>query len=81
MDWVKRTCLLVHLKLLTGKGMHYYYNNPEKTTLPLLQEELTTLPLKDLIDIRGVGGLIIAPGTDMQTDKYINLYLPGLEDL
>jgi hypothetical protein len=60
MDWVERNLPACPFKVITGKGMHYYYNNPENYTTFATRRTNET-PIERLIDIRGVGGLIIAP--------------------
>ena len=60
MDWVEKNLPACPYKVITGKGMHYYYNNPENYTTFATRRTNTT-PIERLIDIRGVGGLIIAP--------------------
>jgi len=60
MDWVEKNLPACPFKVITGKGMHYYYNNPENYTTFATRRTNTT-PIERLIDIRGVGGLIIAP--------------------
>ena len=60
MDWVEKNLPACPFKVITGKGMHYYYNNPENYTTFATRRTNDT-PIERLIDIRGVGGLIIAP--------------------
>jgi len=60
MDWVEKNLPACPFKVITGKGMHYYYNNPENYTTFATRRTNET-PIERLIDIRGVGGLIIAP--------------------
>jgi len=60
MDWVEKNLPACPYKVITGKGMHYYYNNPENYTTFATRRTAET-PIERLIDIRGVGGLIIAP--------------------
>ena len=60
MDWVEKNMPPCPFKVITGKGMHYYYNNPENYTTFATRRTAET-PIERLIDIRGVGGLIIAP--------------------
>ena len=60
MDWVEKNLPACPFKVITGKGMHYYYNNPENYTTFATRRTNNT-PIERLIDIRGVGGLIIAP--------------------
>ena len=60
MDWVERNLPACPFKVVTGKGMHYYYNNPQNYTTFATRRTNDT-PIERLIDIRGVGGLIIAP--------------------
>jgi hypothetical protein len=58
--WAANNLPVTPLKVATGKGMHYYYNNPENFTTYVARRVADYDPAK-LIDIRGVGGLIIAP--------------------
>ena len=58
--WAEENLPNTPCKVVTGKGMHYYYNNPENYTTYVARRTDTSDPAK-LIDIRGVGGLIIAP--------------------
>ena len=58
--WAANNLPVTPLKVATGKGMHYYYNNPENFTTYVARRVAGYDPEK-LIDIRGVGGLIIAP--------------------
>lgn len=58
--WAANNLPVTPLKVATGKGMHYYYNNPENFTTYVARRTADFDPAK-LIDIRGVGGLIIAP--------------------
>ena len=58
--WAANNLPVTPLKVATGKGMHYYYNNPENFTTYVARRVAGFDPAK-LIDIRGVGGLIIAP--------------------
>ena len=58
--WAEENLPNTPCKVITGKGMHYYYNNPENYTTYVARRTETSDPAK-LIDIRGVGGLIIAP--------------------
>ena len=60
MDWVEKNLPACPFKVITGKGMHYYYNNPENYTTFATRRTNET-PIERLIDIRGVGGLIVAP--------------------
>ena len=60
MDWVENNLPACPFKVITGKGMHYYYNNPQNYTTFATRRTAET-PIERLIDIRGVGGLIIAP--------------------
>ena len=66
-------------KVRTGKGMHYYYNNPENyTTFATRRTDET--PVERLIDLRGVGGLIIAPyNRHANGQMYKPIPLPGWE--
>lgn len=58
--WAEENLPNTPCKVITGKGMHYYYNNPEQYTTYVARRTQISDPAK-LIDIRGVGGLIIAP--------------------
>jgi len=58
--WAEKNLPNTPCKVITGKGMHYYYNNPENYTTYVARRTETSDPAK-LIDIRGSGGLIIAP--------------------
>ena len=60
MTWVEENLPITPVKVLTGKGMHFYYNNPQNYTTYATRRTDET-PSERLIDIRGVGGLIIAP--------------------
>ena len=60
MNWVENNLPPCPFKVVTGKGMHYYYNNPQNYTTFATRRTPET-PIERLIDIRGVGGLIIAP--------------------
>ena len=60
MDWVEKNLPACPFKVITGKGMHYYYNNPQNYTTFATRRTNDT-PIERLIDIRGMGGLIIAP--------------------
>ena len=59
-NWADANLPTTPFKVATGKGVHYYYNNPENFTTYVARRTATTEPEK-LIDIRGVGGLIVAP--------------------
>jgi len=59
-NWAETNLPNTPCKVATGKGMHYYYNNPENFTTYVARRTDTSDPAK-LIDIRGEGGLIIAP--------------------
>ena len=59
-NWAENNLPVTPFKVATGKGMHYYYNNPENFTTYVARRTDSTDPAK-LIDLRGVGGLIIAP--------------------
>lgn len=59
MDWVENNLPTCPFKVRTGKGMHYYYNNPQAYTTFATRRTNET-PIERLIDIRGEGGLIIA---------------------
>jgi hypothetical protein len=60
MSWIEKNLPVTPFKVITGKGMHYYYNNPQNYTTFATRRTNDT-PIERLIDIRGVGGLIIAP--------------------
>ena len=60
MGWVDSNLPPSPYKVATGKGMHYYYNNPENFTT-FATKRTNDTPIERLIDIRGEGGLIIAP--------------------
>ena len=60
MTWVEKNLPVTPFKVVTGKGMHYYYNNPQHYTTFATRRTNDT-PIERLIDIRGEGGLIIAP--------------------
>jgi len=60
MNWVDNNMPPTPFKVTTGKGMHYYYNNPENYTT-FATKRTNDTPIERLIDIRGEGGLIIAP--------------------
>ena len=60
MGWVENNLPQSPFKVTTGKGMHYYYNNPENFTT-FATKRTNDTPIERLIDIRGEGGLIIAP--------------------
>jgi hypothetical protein len=60
MTWVEKNLPVTPYKVVTGKGMHYYYNNPQHYTTFATRRTNDT-PIERLIDIRGEGGLIIAP--------------------
>ena len=60
MGWVEKNLPPTPYKVTTGKGMHYYYNNPENFTT-FATKRTNETPIERLIDIRGEGGLIIAP--------------------
>jgi hypothetical protein len=60
MGWVDSNLPPSPFKVATGKGMHYYYNNPENFTT-FATKRTNDTPIERLIDIRGEGGLIIAP--------------------
>ena len=53
-NWVG-SFTLTPFKVATGKGVHYYYNNPENFTTYVARRGQDHDPDK-LIDIRGVGG-------------------------
>jgi hypothetical protein len=58
--WADKNLPVTPFKVATGKGVHYYYNNPENFTTYVAKRTAEGDPAK-LIDIRGAGGLIIAP--------------------
>ncbi len=60
MGWVEENIPPSPYKVRTGKGMHYYYNNPQNYTT-FATKRLNDTPIERHIDIRGEGGLIIAP--------------------
>ena len=60
MTWVEENLPVTPYKVITGKGMHFYYNNPQNFTTFATRRTNET-PIERLIDIRGEGGLIIAP--------------------
>lgn len=60
MVWVENNLPVTPFKVITGKGMHFYYNNPQNFTTFATRRTNET-PIERLIDIRGEGGLIIAP--------------------
>ena len=74
MSWVENNLPTSPYRVITGKGMHYYYNNPQNYTT-FATKRLNETPLERHIDIRGEGGLIIAP-----YNKHANgtLYRPNL---
>ncbi len=77
MNWVEENLPTCPYKVRTGKGMHYYYNNPENyTTFATRRTDET--PVERLIDLRGVGGLIIAPyNRHANGQMYKPIPLPG----
>ena len=58
--WADKNLPPTPFKVTTGKGVHYYDNNPENFTTYVAKRTVGCDPAK-LIDIRGTGGLIIAP--------------------
>jgi hypothetical protein len=77
--WAANNLPVTPLKVATGKGMHYYYNNPENFTTYVARRVAGYDPAK-LIDIRGVGGLIIAPYNIHATGAiYEPQVIPGWE--
>ena len=60
MGWVEENIPPTPYKVRTGKGMHYYYNNPQNYTT-FATKRINETPIERHIDIRGEGGLIIAP--------------------
>ena len=77
--WAANNLPVTPLKVATGKGMHYYYNNPENFTTYVARRIAGYDPAK-LIDIRGVGGLIIAPYNIHATGAiYEPQVIPGWE--
>ena len=76
-NWAEQNLPNTPLKVVTGKGMHYYYNNPENYTTYVARRTNSTDPAK-LIDIRGSGGLIIAPYNIHATGAiYEPKFIPG----
>ena len=59
-NWCEANLPVTPFKVATGKGVHYYYNNPENFTTWVAKRTEGYDPAK-LIDIRGVGGLVVAP--------------------
>ena len=86
MAWVEENIPQSPYKVRTGKGMHYYYNNPQNYTT-FATKRLNDTPIERHIDIRGEGGLIIAPynthanGQVYQPVINTNWDLWGFEDL
>ena len=77
MTWVEENLPTCPYKVRTGKGMHYYYNNPENYTTFATRRTNDT-PVERLIDLRGVGGLIIAPyNRHANGQMYKPIPLPG----
>ena len=77
MTWVEENMPTCPYKVRTGKGMHYYYNNPENYTTFATRRTNDT-PVERLIDLRGVGGLIIAPyNRHANGQMYKPIPLPG----
>lgn len=77
--WAANNLPVTPLKVATGKGMHYYYNNPENFTT-YVARRVTGYDPEKLIDIRGVGGLIIAPYNIHATGAiYEPQVIPGWE--
>tara|TARA_R100000773_G_C4219090_1_gene117629 strand:- start:820 stop:2940 length:2121 start_codon:yes stop_codon:yes gene_type:complete len=60
MSWVEKNLPTSPYRVTTSKGMHYYYNNPQNFTTFATKRNNDT-PIERHIDIRGEGGLIIAP--------------------
>lgn len=60
MSWVENNLPASPYRVITSKGMHYYYNNPQNFTTFATKRNNDT-PIERHIDIRGEGGLIIAP--------------------
>ena len=76
-NWAEENLPNTPLKVVTGKGMHYYYNNPENYTTYVARRTNHTEASR-LIDIRGVGGLIIAPYNIHATGAiYEPKFIPG----
>ena len=76
-NWAEENLPNTPCKVVTGKGMHYYYNNPENYTTYVARRTNTSDPAK-LIDIRGTGGLIIAPYNIHATGAiYEPKFIPG----
>jgi hypothetical protein len=86
MAWVEENIPQTPYKVRTGKGMHYYYNNPQNYTT-FATTRTNDTPIERHIDIRGEGGLIIAPynlhanGQVYQPVVNPNWDLWGFEDL
>ncbi len=75
--WAEKNLPNTPCKVVTGKGMHYYYNNPENYTTYVARRTNSSDPAK-LIDIRGTGGLIIAPYNIHATGAiYEPKFIPG----
>ena len=75
--WAEKNLPNTPCKVVTGKGMHYYYNNPENYTTYVARRTNSSDPAK-LIDIRGAGGLIIAPYNIHATGAiYEPKFIPG----
>ena len=51
MAWVETNLPVTPFKVITGKGMHFYYNNPENYTTFATRRTNET-PIERLIDIR-----------------------------
>jgi hypothetical protein len=85
-NWVEANLPVTPFKVATGKGVHYYYNNPENFTTWVARRTEGYDPAK-LIDIRGVGGLIVAPhnihatGAIYTPIKILDWDLNDVEDL
>ena len=60
MDWVEKNLPPSPFRVITSKGMHFYYNNPQNFSTFATKRTATT-PIERHIDIRGTGGLIVAP--------------------
>ena len=74
MTWVENNLPTTPFRVVTGKGMHFYYNNPQNFTT-FATKRLNETPLERHIDIRGEGGLIIAPYNKHATGR---IYKPNI---
>ena len=86
MSWVDKNLPPSPYRVRTGKGMHYYYNNPQNYTT-FATKRTNETPIERHIDLRGEGGLIIAPynkhanGQTYMPIQNPNWDLWGFEDL